>query len=88
MEQETDVTAQYDLAVDFMDMTDARRLWTRRSDARPGFEAVVGGYAIVGDDDDDDARVARIIDIDPDGNIELEVLDGTVEAHLDLVTPA
>jgi hypothetical protein len=67
-------------------MTDARRLWTRRSDARSGFEAVVGGDAIVGDDDAD-PRVARIIDIDPDGNIELEVLDGTVEAHLDLVAP-
>lgn len=87
MEPETGVSARYDLAVDFMDMTDARRLWTRRSDARPGFEPNVGGYAIVGDDDAD-PRVARIIDIDPDGNIELELLDGTVEAHLDLVTPA
>jgi hypothetical protein len=87
MEPRSDVTAQYDLAVDFMDMTDARLLWTRSSDARPGFEAKVGGYAIVGDDDAD-PRVARIIDIDPDGNIALEVLDGTVEAHLDLVTPA
>ena len=57
------------------------------SDTRPGFDAVVGGYAIVGDDDAD-PRVARIIEIDPDGNIELEVLDGTVEAHLDLVRPA
>ena len=80
-------SVRYDLAVDFMDMTAARRLWTRRADARPGFEVKVGGYAIVGDDDAD-PRVARIVDIDPDGNIELEVLDGTVEAHLDLVTPA
>jgi hypothetical protein len=86
MEPETGVSARHDLAVDFMDMT-ARRLWTRSSDARPGFEPKVGGYAIVGDDDAD-PRVARIIDIDPDGNIELEVLDGTVETHLDLVTPA
>ena len=86
MEPGTSVSAQYDLG-DVMDMTDARRLWTRRCDPRPGFEAVVGGYAIVGDDEAD-PRVARIIDIDPDGNIELEVLDGTVEAHLDLVTPA
>ncbi len=87
MESRSDVAAQCDLAVDFMGMTDARRLWTRRSDARPGFEPRVGGYAIVGDDDAD-PRVARIIDIDPDGNIELEVLDGTVEAHLGLVTLA
>jgi hypothetical protein len=84
MESETGVSVPHDLAVDFMDMSDAHRLWTRRSDARPGFHAVVGGYAIVGDDDAD-PRVARIIDIDPDGNIGLEVLDGTVEAHLDLV---
>jgi DNA-binding SARP family transcriptional activator len=56
-----------------------------RSDARPGFEATVGGYAIV---DDADPRIARITDIDPDGNIELEILDGVVEAHLGLVTPA
>lgn len=87
MEPGADATARYDLAVDFMDMTDGRRLWTRCADARPGFVPVVGGYAIVGDDDAD-PRVARIIDLDPDGNIELEVLDGTVEAHLDLVTPA
>ena len=33
MEPETGVSVQYDLAVDFMDMTDAHRLWTRGSDA-------------------------------------------------------
>jgi hypothetical protein len=42
---------------------------------------------IVGDDDAD-PRVARIVDIDPDGNIELEVLAGSLEANLGLVTPA
>ena len=69
-----------------MDMTDDRRLWARRSDARNAFRAEVGGYVIVGDEDAD-PRVARIVDIDPDGNIELEVLAGSVEANLGLVTP-
>jgi len=79
--------ANYDLAVDFMDMTDDRRLWTRAVDARDGFHAVEGRYAIVGDDDAE-PRVARVVAIDGDGNIELEVLLGTVESHQDLLTPA
>jgi hypothetical protein len=87
MERRADVTTEYDLAVDFMDMTDDRRLWARRSDARNGFRAEVGGYVVVGDEDAD-PRVARIVDIDPGGNIELEVLAGSVEANLGLVTPA
>jgi hypothetical protein len=87
MERRADATTEYDLAVDFMDMTDDRRLWARRSDARHGFQAEVGGYAIVGDEEAD-PRVARIVSIDPDGNIELEVLAGSVEANLGLVTPA
>jgi hypothetical protein len=77
----------YELAVDFMDMTDDRRLWTRSADAVPGFQAVVGRYVVVGDDDAD-AKVARIVSIDPNGNIELEVLPGSVESHQDLLTPA
>jgi hypothetical protein len=28
-------------------------------------------------------RVAKIVAIDSDGNVELEVLPGTVESHLD-----
>jgi hypothetical protein len=42
---------------------------------------------IVGDDDAD-PRVARIVNVDLDGNIELEVLPGSLEANLGLVTPA
>jgi hypothetical protein len=43
---------------------------------------------VIAGDEDAEPRVARIVDIDPDGNIELEVLAGTVEANLGLVTRA
>ncbi len=77
----------YDIAVDFMDMTNDRHLWARAADTRPGFEAVAGKHAIVGDDDAD-PRVARIVAIDAEGNLELEILPGAVEAHLDLLARA
>jgi hypothetical protein len=67
-----------------MDMTDDRHLWARAADARPGFDATVGRHAVVGDDYAD-PRVARIVAIDSDENVELEVLPGAVEAHLDLL---
>jgi hypothetical protein len=76
-----------DIVVDFMDMTDDRRLWARAVDARRGLAPEVGAHVIVGDDDAD-PRVARIVAIDPDGHIELEVLPGTVESHRDLLAPA
>ena len=38
--------------------------------------------------DDADSRVARIVAVDSDGNLELEVLPGTVESHLDLLAQA
>ncbi|HUP69361.1 MAG TPA: hypothetical protein VM142_06050 [Acidimicrobiales bacterium] len=78
---------EYDIAVDFMDMTDDRRLWARAVDIRRSYEPAVGHHAIVGDEDAD-PRVARILRIDDQGNLELEVLPGDVEAHLDLLTPA
>jgi len=81
------LAAGYDIAVDFMDMTDDRRLWTRSVDARTGVDTRVDRYVIVGDDDAD-PRVARIIARDAEGNIELEVLPGSVESHHDLLTPA
>lgn len=74
------MTDTYDIAVDFMDMDDARRLWARSADVRADFEARPGAHAIVGDDGAD-PRVARIVSIDDDGNIELEVLPGGVEAN-------
>ena len=81
------MTDHYDIAVDFMDMTNDRRLWVRAADARPGVELTVGRHAIVGDDDAD-PKVARIVAIDADGNVALEVLPGSVESHLDLLAPA
>ena len=76
-----------DLVVDFMDMTNDRRLVTRTIDARVGYQPVVGSYAVVGDADAE-PKVARILTIDERGVIELEVLPGTVEAHRDLLAPA
>lgn len=78
------VVDAYDLAVDFMDMTDDRRLLTRLVDARPGFVPTVGGYALVGDEDADPA-VARVVAIDGDGIVELEVLPGPVDVHRELL---
>jgi hypothetical protein len=76
-----------DLAVDFMEMTNDRRLVTRVVDARPCYVPVVGAYAVVGDAGAE-PRVARILSIDADGIIDLEVLPGSVEAHRDLLAPA
>ena len=76
-----------DIAVDFMDMTDDRRLWALPDDVRPGFEIALGRHAVVADDGAD-PRVARIVTIDDRGNVELEVLPGSVEDHRDLLAPA
>lgn len=81
------MTDSYEVAVDFMDMTNDRRLWARAADARPGVELAVGRHVIVGDDDAD-PKVARIVAVDADGNVELEILPGSVESHADLLTPA
>ena len=77
----------YEIAVDFMDMTNDRHLWARAVDARPDLELSVGRHVIVGDEDAD-LKVARIIAVDAEGNLELEVLPGTVESHSDLLAPA
>ena len=50
----------YDIAVDFMDMTNDRHLWARAADARPGLELAVGRHVVVGDEDAD-PKVARIV---------------------------
>jgi hypothetical protein len=81
------VADAYDIAVDFMDMTNDRRLWVRPVDVRRGFEPTVGRHAVVRDEDAD-PRVARIIAIDAEGNLELQVLPGSVESHLDLLARA
>lgn len=77
----------YEIAVDFMDMTNDRRLWVRAADARPGLELSIGRHVVVGDEDAD-SKVARIVSIDADGNIELEVLPGSAESHSDLLAQA
>jgi hypothetical protein len=78
---------EYELAVDFMDMTADRRLWTRLADARVGFVPIAGRHVVVGCDDADPA-VARILSVDAEGRIELEVLRGPVEAHRGLLVSA
>jgi len=60
------VTSAVDISVDFMDMTDDGRLWTRLSDVRSGFVPVAGRFAVVGDEDR--GRVA-----DPRGRQRLPV---------------
>lgn len=78
---------RYDIAVDFMDMTNDRRLWVRPVDVRSGLSIEIGRHVVVGDDDAD-PRVARVEEIDGQGNIELQVLPGSVESHAELLTPA
>jgi hypothetical protein len=77
----------YDVAVDFMDMTDDRRLWTRVADARPGFVPIAGKFVVVGCDDADPA-VARILTVDAEGRIELQILRGPAESHRHLLASA
>lgn len=78
---------RYDVAVDFMDMTNDRRLWVRPDDVRSGLSIEVGRHVVVGDDDAD-PRVARVVAIDDQGNIELQILPGSVESHAELLTSA
>ena len=74
----------YDIAVDFMDMTDDLRLWARPADVRAGVDATVGIHVVVGDEDAE-PKVARIVAVDADGNLEMQVLRGSVESHRDLL---
>lgn len=78
------MTDRYDVAVDYMDMTNDRRMWVRAADARTGVQLAVGRHVVVGDDDAD-RKVARIVEMDADGNVYLEVLQGSVESHQDLL---
>ncbi len=81
------MATDYDIAVDFMDMTNDDRLWTRMKDVRPGFVPIAGQYAIVGCEVADPA-VAQIISVDIENGIMLQVLDGGVEEHRHLLTTA
>jgi hypothetical protein len=80
-------TTNYDIAVDFMDMTNDGRLWTRLSDVRSGFVPVAGQYAVVGCEDAKPA-VAQIISVDIERGITVKVLEGSVEDHRHLLPSA
>ena len=72
----------YDIAIDFMDMTDERRLWPPKETSGPASSpssAVMSSLATT--TTTPTPRVARIVSVDSDGNVELEVLPGAVDAH-------
>ena len=77
--------ADYDLWVDFMRLRDDGRLRTRLRHARPGLEPTVGMHLIVGCEDADPA-VAKVLSVDAEGAIEVQVLPGKVEDHRDVLT--
>jgi hypothetical protein len=77
-------TTEIDLEVDFLDMASSERLWARVEPARPGFVPVAGRHVTVGCDDAEPA-VAKVLSVNADGDVELEVLPGTVESHRDLL---
>ena len=77
----------YDIAVDFMDMTKDCHLWTRLADARVGFVPIAGRYVTIGCEDADSA-VARILSVDAEGRIEVEVLAGPAASHQGLLASA
>ena len=74
----------WDLWVDFQRMQDNRRLLARARNARPGLALVAGMYLVVGSEDAEPA-VARVLAVTADGSVELEVLDGPVDQHQDLL---
>ncbi len=77
----------YDLWVDFTCMTDDRRVWTRGADAHPGFAPLAGRYAVVGCEDADPAG-AKILSVNAEGHVEVEVLSGSVDSHRHLLDPS
>lgn len=72
------MTDDYEIAVDFMDLSDDRRLWATSSDVRDDLDLSIGRHVVVGDEDAD-PRIARIVAVDAAGNVQLEVLPGLVE---------
>lgn len=73
------------LWVDFMRLRDDGRLRSRTRHARRGLQPSVGVHLIVGCEDADPA-VAKVMSVDADGGIELQVLPGKVEDHRDVLT--
>lgn len=60
------------------------RLWTTQRSAGPGFVPIAGRYVVVGDEGVDPA-VARILSVNSDGHVELDVLPGSVDSHRHLL---
>ena len=87
MNERSNAPGDYEIVVDFMDMTNDGHVWVRAEDVRDDRVVIVDDYVIVGDDDAE-PRVARVLALDDDGNIELLVLPGAVESHSHLLTPA
>ncbi len=78
---------EYEIAVDYTDMTNDRRFWVLAADVRAGLELSVGRHVVVGDEDAD-SKVARIVAVDADGNVQVEILPGSVESNSDPLAPA
>jgi hypothetical protein len=78
--------ADYDISIDLMDMRDDGA-WARLGDARPGFVPIAGPH-VVGGCRNADPAVDKILWVDHERHIELQVLPGDVESHRDLLTPA
>jgi hypothetical protein len=51
-------------------ITAGRHRWERTIDARPDLAHAKGRHVVVGDEDD--PKVARLVAVDTDGNVELE----------------
>lgn len=81
------VPTEYEIAVDYTDMTNDRRFWVLAADVRAGLELSVGRHVVVGDEDAD-SKVARIVAVDADGNVQVEILPGSVESNSDPLAPA
>jgi len=76
-----------DLWVDFQRMQDNGRLLARARNARPGLTLVAGMHLVVGCEDAEPA-VARVLTVTADGSVELQVLDGPVDLHRNLLATA
>lgn len=64
-----------------MDMTNDRRLWSRRSEVRARLQLAVGSHVIVGDVGAD-PKVATVLDVDEEGHIQPEALGSKVGLRL------
>jgi hypothetical protein len=78
------LTMDWDLWVDFQRMQDSGTLLARSHNARPGLTLVAGMYLVVGCEDAEPA-VARVLAVTADGSVQLQVLEGPVDLHRNLL---